>query len=216
MMPVDHVRVAHPRDAALRPDVGGHALQRHHRDRAGVLGDLRLLGRDHVHDHAALEHLGHPALDARGAQLGGGGRVLVERHGVPSRVSGGPGPARRTFRPARHDTGAVTVAGTSAGRPVPAETAARGRHRRARRRPAAAVARVAARRVGDLEVRAAPGRCRRAAASARAGATAGPACRGRRRCARAGRSATDCSTSPSSPASPAGERCRGRRRRAGG
>ena len=73
MIPCDHVGVAHPRHAALRADVGGHALQRHDRDGAGVLGDLRLLGGDHIHDHAALEHLGHPALHARGAQLGGGG-----------------------------------------------------------------------------------------------------------------------------------------------
>ena len=67
MIAVDHVGVAHPGDAALGADVGGHALERHHGDRAGVLGDLRLLGGDDVHDHAALEHLGHAALDARGA-----------------------------------------------------------------------------------------------------------------------------------------------------
>ena len=41
----DHRRVAHARDAAVAADVGGHALERHHRDRAGVLGDLRLLRR---------------------------------------------------------------------------------------------------------------------------------------------------------------------------
>ena len=60
-------------DAALGADVGGHPLQRHHGDGAGVLGDLRLLGGDHVHDHAALEHLGHAALDAGGA---GAGRLV--------------------------------------------------------------------------------------------------------------------------------------------
>ena len=53
----DHLRVGHPRHAAVAADVGGHALERHHRGRARVLGDLRLLGRDDVHDHAALEHL---------------------------------------------------------------------------------------------------------------------------------------------------------------
>src|SRR5579862_2147502 len=63
---VDHVWVAHPGHAALGADVGGHALQRHHRDRAGVLRDLGLVGRDDVHDHAALEHLRHTALHARG------------------------------------------------------------------------------------------------------------------------------------------------------
>ena len=70
-MRVDEVGVAHPRDAALGPDVGGHALEGHDRDRAGVLGDPRLLGGDHVHDHAALEHLGHAALDARRAGAAG-------------------------------------------------------------------------------------------------------------------------------------------------
>src|SRR5579859_3442978 len=68
--PVDHVRVAHPRHAALRADVSRHPLQRHHRDRARVLGDPGLLRRDHIHDHAALEHLGHTALHPRGT--GGG------------------------------------------------------------------------------------------------------------------------------------------------
>ena len=48
----------HARDAAVAPDVGGHALERHHRRRAGLLGDARLLGVGHVHDHPALQHLG--------------------------------------------------------------------------------------------------------------------------------------------------------------
>jgi hypothetical protein len=70
---VDHVGVTHPGHAALGADVGGHALKRHHRDRAGVLGDLGLVGRDHVHDHAALEHLRHAALHpcGPGGRLGG-------------------------------------------------------------------------------------------------------------------------------------------------
>ena len=66
---LDHVGVAHPRHPALGADVGGHAFQRHHRDGAGALGDARLLGGDDVHDDAALEHLGHAALDAGGAGL---------------------------------------------------------------------------------------------------------------------------------------------------
>ena len=84
MMPVDHVGVAHPGDAALRADVGRHALQRHHRDGAGVLGDLGLLRRDHIHDHAALEHLGHAALHPGGAQLRAGAAVGIwsSGHGV--------------------------------------------------------------------------------------------------------------------------------------
>ena len=42
---LDHLDRAHARDAALLADVGGHALERHHRRGARVLGDLRLLGR---------------------------------------------------------------------------------------------------------------------------------------------------------------------------
>jgi hypothetical protein len=61
---VDHVWVAHPGDTALRADVRRHPLERHHRDSACVLGDLGLLRGDHVHDHTALEHLGHAALHA--------------------------------------------------------------------------------------------------------------------------------------------------------
>ena len=60
---LDHHRVAHAGDAAVAADVGGHALERHDGGRAGVLGDLGLLGVDDVHDHAALEHLGQAGLD---------------------------------------------------------------------------------------------------------------------------------------------------------
>ena len=42
--PLDHRRVGHARHAAVAADVGGHALERHHRAGAGVLGDPRLLG----------------------------------------------------------------------------------------------------------------------------------------------------------------------------
>ena len=56
----------HARHAALLADVGRHALERHHRGRAGLLGELGLLGRGHVHDHAALQHLGEADLDLVG------------------------------------------------------------------------------------------------------------------------------------------------------
>ena len=61
-MPLIEQRVGHAGDAAVAPDVGRHALERHHRGGTGVLGDLRLLGVDDVHDHAALEHLGQAGL----------------------------------------------------------------------------------------------------------------------------------------------------------
>ena len=49
--------------AAVTTDVGGNTLQRHHRGGPGVLGDLGLLRRDHIHDHTALEHLGQTGLN---------------------------------------------------------------------------------------------------------------------------------------------------------
>ena len=77
--PLDHLRVGHARHAAVPADVGGDALERHHRRRAGVLGDLRLLGRDHVHDHAALEHLGQAGLDGERRLVPRSLGILVHR-----------------------------------------------------------------------------------------------------------------------------------------
>ena len=61
---LDHLRIAHAGHATVTTDVGGHPLERHHRDGARVFGDLGLLGRDDVHDDAALQHLGQPPLHA--------------------------------------------------------------------------------------------------------------------------------------------------------
>jgi hypothetical protein len=113
---VDHVRVAHPGDAAVAPDVGRHALERHDGDRAGVLGDAGLLGVDDVHDDAALEHLGHAALDAVGAQRGRGsgavgghqgflavvGRTAQSRSAAVARPVGAGPPARPPGRGRDH------------------------------------------------------------------------------------------------------------------
>ena len=73
---LDHGRVRHPRHAAVTADVGGDALQRHHRGGAGVLGDLGLLSSDHIHDHAALEHLGQAGLDREGRLVARGVAVV--------------------------------------------------------------------------------------------------------------------------------------------
>jgi hypothetical protein len=61
--PLDSVGIRHARDAAVTADVGRDALERHDGAGARLLGDLRLLGVDDVHDHAAFEHLGEAALD---------------------------------------------------------------------------------------------------------------------------------------------------------
>ena len=61
--------VGHPGDAARGADVGGHALEGHHGHRAGVLRDLGVIGRDDVHDDAALEHLGEALLGRPGGRL---------------------------------------------------------------------------------------------------------------------------------------------------
>jgi hypothetical protein len=65
---LDHRRVAHAGHTAVAADVGRDPLERHDGDRAGVLGDRRLLGVDDVHDDAAAQHLGQPALHPRGAR----------------------------------------------------------------------------------------------------------------------------------------------------
>ena len=54
---LDEVRIRHAGHATLGADIGRHALERHDGGCACVLGDLGLLGRDHVHDHAADELL---------------------------------------------------------------------------------------------------------------------------------------------------------------
>ena len=66
MIPVINPGVAHPGDAALTADIGGNALQGHHGDRPGILRDLGLFGGDHVHDHAALQHLRQAGFDLPG------------------------------------------------------------------------------------------------------------------------------------------------------
>src|SRR5580692_2345038 len=53
-------RRRHARHSAFLADVRRDALQRHHGARAGVLGDLGLLGVGHVHNHATLQHLRQP------------------------------------------------------------------------------------------------------------------------------------------------------------
>ena len=70
LLDLDHlVRVGHPGDSALRANVGGNALERHHRAGAGFLGDPGLVGVGDVHDHPALEHLGEAALDSHRPDL---------------------------------------------------------------------------------------------------------------------------------------------------
>src|SRR5207249_6495189 len=45
------------RDPAVAADVGGNALERHHRRGTGALRDRRLFRGGDVHDHATLQHL---------------------------------------------------------------------------------------------------------------------------------------------------------------
>ena len=61
---LDLGRIRHAGHAPGRADVRRDALERHDGHGAGGLGDLGLLGGDHVHDHPALEHLGEPGLHA--------------------------------------------------------------------------------------------------------------------------------------------------------
>ena len=86
--PGDHLRVGHAGDAAGLADVGGHALERHHGDGAGVLGDLGLVGRDDVHDDAALEHLGQARLGRPGGGFDGHMRWILQSGVALARASG--------------------------------------------------------------------------------------------------------------------------------
>ena len=105
----DHAWVAHPGDAAGGADVGRHALERHDGDGAGILGDARMVRRDHVHDDPALEHLGEAGL--RGPGRGLDGHVgLVLRWSRAVRRPAGPGVLARSSR-----VGAASRAGLSHG-----------------------------------------------------------------------------------------------------
>ena len=64
---LNHVGVGHTGHAALRTNIGGYALKRHDGDGTSIFGDLGLFGGDDVHNDAALEHVGKPALHERGA-----------------------------------------------------------------------------------------------------------------------------------------------------
>ena len=102
---LDHLRVRHPGHTAVLADVGRHALERHHRGRAGLLGDPGVLGRDHVHDHAALEHLGEAGLDSEGPRL---------HVGIPAGDTHEPGGlatlvTRSRARPARRVAGTLAA-----------------------------------------------------------------------------------------------------------
>ncbi len=70
---LDELGVGHAGDAAFGADHGGHALERHDGDGAGLFGDARLLDVHDVHDDATLEHLGQAGLEAEG----GGAEVAV-------------------------------------------------------------------------------------------------------------------------------------------
>ncbi len=54
----NQVRVRHARHAALGADIRRDAFQRHDGACARFLSNLGMFGRDHVHNNAALEHLG--------------------------------------------------------------------------------------------------------------------------------------------------------------
>ena len=54
---LDHGRIAHAGNSAGSTNISRNAFERHHRARACILCDLRLLRGGDVHDHATLEHL---------------------------------------------------------------------------------------------------------------------------------------------------------------
>ena len=64
----------HAGHAAFLADIGRHAFQRHHRGRAGLLGDHRLLGVGDVHDDAAFQHLRQADFEAK---------LFIQVHATP-------------------------------------------------------------------------------------------------------------------------------------
>ena len=70
--PLDQGGIAHAGHPTVAPDVGGNPLEGHDGYGAGVLGDLGLLRRDDVHDHATAKHLGQASLDEVGSCAPGG------------------------------------------------------------------------------------------------------------------------------------------------
>ena len=62
---LDQAGPGHAGHAALGADHGRHALESHHRNGAGLFGDARLFDAHHVHDDAALEHLGEADFQAQ-------------------------------------------------------------------------------------------------------------------------------------------------------
>jgi len=65
---LDHLRVAHSGDSTVNANVSGNPLECHDRYGACVLGNLCLLSVDDVHNDAAFQHLGQPALDELSAR----------------------------------------------------------------------------------------------------------------------------------------------------
>ena len=104
---LDHLRVAHASHTAIAADVGRHSLERHHRAGTGVFGDLGLIRGDDVHDDAALQHLGQPALHRERARRTSHDAILLAATPpTPSRLT-----TRRTMRPLNHQSrgGGVAV-----------------------------------------------------------------------------------------------------------
>src|SRR5699024_5494724 len=58
----DQFRVTHPHHSPFGANIGRNSFQRHDGHGPGILGDLRLLGSDNVHDHTAGEGLTPPTM----------------------------------------------------------------------------------------------------------------------------------------------------------
>src|SRR4029079_7021283 len=103
--------VRHAGDTAVSADVGRHTLEGHDGAGAGILGDLRLIGRGDVHEDAALEHLGQAGLHGEGAGLALHGYRLLRRERSASECTGGhlPAQSRTVERQEPKVTGAVNM-----------------------------------------------------------------------------------------------------------
>ena len=78
----------HAGHAALSANLGGYALERHHGDRSGALGDFGLAGIGDVHNDAALQHFGQAGLQAQAGGVSVTRTIVVGHLRIPLFLNG--------------------------------------------------------------------------------------------------------------------------------
>ena len=76
----NHANLRHARHAAFLTYIGGDAFERHDGCGAGLLGNARVVGIHHIHDHPAFQHFGQTDLQPELIALKVHFRVLLRCH----------------------------------------------------------------------------------------------------------------------------------------